>query len=175
MGIRILIIGFFVVGIIACKEDKITLDYCKMISEDQSYVNNDKSDMTRFNTDKAERRKIFKKNFDLIIQKTKQAGFPYVSLSNYQNDSCKYWAVSMTMVHTAQTSPDVFFSKKHADLFKSEMDKGNIEKELLERSSIITAKTIDLCDELKPKIEYALNEWQLDSDIFNKAKFITCD
>ena len=175
MGIRILIIGFFISGIISCKEDAIILDYCKMFSEDQSHVNTDKSDMVEFNADKAERHKIFKKNFDLIIQKTEQEGFPFVSLNNYPKDSCKYFAVSATMIHTAQSNPDVFFSKKYADLFKREMDRGNIEKKLLEQSSLFTAKTIDLCNELKPKIEYAINKWGIDSEIFKEAKFINCN
>jgi hypothetical protein len=174
IGIKISTLGFFLIGLVACKENPIQLDYCKMISEDQSFVNTDKSDMKSFQADKAERHKIFKKNFDLIMQKTKQEGFPYVSLDNYPKDSCKYWAVSMTMIHTAQSNPGVFFSKQYADLFKREMDKGNIEKKLLEQSSMITAKTIDLCDELKPTIEYATKKWGIDSDIFKEANFIQC-
>ena len=172
--IKISILGFFLIALIACNEEPIKLDYCKMISEDQSYVNNDKSDMVKFKVDKAERHKIFKKNFDLIMQKTKQEGFPYISLNNYQKDSCKERAILMTMIHTAQSNPNIFFSKKYADLFKREIDKGNIEKELLERSSIITAKTIDLCDELKPNIEYATKKWGIDLHIFNEANFIAC-
>ena len=173
IGGKILIIGLLCV-VISCNEAPIKLDYCKMISEDQSYVNTDKSDMLKFRADKVERHKIFKKNFDLIIQKTKQEGFPFISLNNYQKDSCKYWAVSMTMIHTAQSNPKVFFSKKYVDLFKLEMDKGNIEKKLLEKSSIITARTIDLCPELKPKVEYATKKWEIDSDIFEEANFIRC-
>ena len=81
-GVKLLSIGLFLFGLVACKEEPIILDYCKMISEDQSYVNTDKSDMVKFNADKKERHKIFKKNFELIIRKTKQAGFPYVSLNS---------------------------------------------------------------------------------------------
>ena len=54
------------------------------------------------------------------------------------------------------------------------MDRGNIEQKLLEKSSIITAKTIDLCNELKPKIEYATRKWGIDSSIFDEANFIKC-
>ena len=175
MGIRILIVAFFITGIIACKEEPIALDYCKMISEDQSYVNTDKSNMVKFKADKVERHKIFKKNFELIMKKTDQDGFPYISLNNYPQDSCKYWAVSMTMIHTAQSNPQNFFSKKYVDLIKQEMDKGNIEKKLLKQSSEITARTIELCTKLKPKIEYALNRWELESTIFNEANFVKCN
>lgn len=169
-----LYIGFFLLGLIACHEQSIILDYCKMLSEDQSYVNTDKTEMVKFKADKEERHKIFKRNFELIIKKTNKEGFPYVSLNNSSIDSCKFWAVSMTMIHTAQSDPDVFFSKKYADLFKRELDKGNLEKRLLEQPSIITAKTIDLCDELKPDIDYAIKLWGIKSDIFDEANFINC-
>ncbi len=173
-GVKILSIGFFLFGLIACHEEPINIDYCKMISEDQTYVNTDKSDMVKFKADKEVRHKIFEKNFELIMEKTKQDGFPFVSLNNYPKDSCKYWAVSMTMIHTAQSNPNLFFSKKYANLFKREMDKGNIEKKLLEEPSIITAKTIDLCVELRPDIEYAVKLWGIKLDIFDEANFIEC-
>jgi hypothetical protein len=162
-------------GFIACGQEALILDYCKMISEDQSYVNTDKSDMVNFKADKAKRHEIFKKNFDLLMMKTKQAGFPYVSLNNYQQDSCKYWAVSMTMIHTAQSNPSLFFNKKYAKLFKREMDKGNIEKKLLRQASTITAKTIDLCETIKPNIKYATELWGIDYSIFEEANFIKCE
>jgi len=172
--IRAIAIFFFLMGLFGCKYEPVVLDYCKMISDDQTFVNTDKSDMVKFNADRKKRHKIFKKNFDLIMKKTKQDGFPYVSLNNYSQDSCKYWAVSMTMIHTAQSNPKLFFSKDYVDLFKTEMNKGNIEKKLLIQSSQITAKTIDLCNNLKPKIKYALDKWELDSMLFDEANFIEC-
>lgn len=172
--IRISIIGILTILIMSCKNEPIKLDYCKMIAEDQTFVNTDKSDMEQFDSDKLKRREIFKKNFNLIMEKTRQDGFPFVSIENYQNDSCKYWAVSMTMIHTAQSNPELFFSKKYANIFKSELDKGNIERRLLEQSSIITSKTIELCEELQSEIKYATNLWGIDYSIFNDAKFIKC-
>ncbi len=145
-----------------------------MIADDQAFVNTDKSDLERFNSDKLKRRKIFKKNFDLIMDKTRQDGFPFVSIENYQRDSCKYWAVSMTMIHTAQSNPEVFFSKKYTEIFKSELDKGNIERKLLEQSCIITAKTNELCEELQSNIKYATDLWEIEYSIFDEAKFIKC-
>lgn len=172
--LKMVMVAIYLSGLIACSEGPIPLDYCKMISEDQLHVNNDKSDSLKYQADRAERYETFEKNFELIMQKTRQDGFPYVSLNNYTEDSCKYWAVSMTMIHTAQSNPGKFFSKKYADLFKNEMEKGNLERELLERSSIITAKTMDLCDELKPDIEYAVKTWGIRSNIFDEANFINC-
>jgi hypothetical protein len=168
------IVAIYLSGLIACNEAPINLDYCKMISEDQLHVNNDKSDTLKYKADRAERYKTFKKNFELIMQKTKQEGFPYVSINNFAEDSCKYWAVSMTMIHTAQSNPELFFSKEYADLFKREMEQGNLERELLERSSIITARTMELCNELKPKLEYAIKTWEIRSNTFDEANFINC-
>lgn len=173
--IKTTIIGFVLVSLMACKEKTIALDYCKMIAEDQSYVNTNPSDSINFKADKAKRGKIFEKNFALVINKTKQEGFPYINLKNPQEDSCKYWAVSMTMIHMAQSKPAVFFSKKYVNLFKHELDKGNIEKKLLQRASLITARTIDLCEELKPQIEYASKQWAMDIDLFKQANFINCE
>lgn len=160
--------------LMACHKKPLTLDYCQMIAADKTHVNMDKSDMVKFEADQAERAKIFKRNFDWIMQKTEREGFPGVSMKNRQADSCQYWAVTMTMLHTAQSNPELFFSKRYAKLFKSEMDKGNLEKVLLFQSSTLTAKTIDLCEELKPDIEYALKIWGLEPQIFDKATFITC-
>lgn len=172
--IKALVIGFFLTGLLACQEAVVNLDYCKMISEDQSYINTNKTDLVNFEADRTERDEIIKRNFELIMHKTKQEGFPSITLNNSPKDSCKHWAVLMTMIHTAQSNPNTFFSKEHADLFKREMDKGNIEKKLLVQSSIITARTIDLCSELKPKIAYATKKWGIDFDIFNKTRFIPC-
>ncbi len=108
------------------------------------------------------------------MDKTRQDGFPFVSIENYQRDSCKYWAVSMTMIHTAQSNPEVFFSKKYTEIFKSELDKGNIERKLLEQSCIITAKTNELCEELQSNIKYATDLWEIEYSIFDEAKFIKC-
>lgn len=160
---------------LSCSEEKIVLDYCTMIAEDQLHVNQDKSDMDRFNADRKKRHKIFEKNFDLLMQKTRQDGFPFVSLQTYAADSCKYWAVTMTMLHTAQSDPAKFFSKKYARIFQAELNKGNIEKSLLEKSCTLTANTIALCEDLKPDIRRSVEMWGVDFAVFEVADFVKCD
>ncbi|MEM6316139.1 MAG: hypothetical protein AAF960_00630 [Bacteroidota bacterium] len=167
-------IGLLLFLSLSCKEVQVELDYSKMIAEDQLYVNTDKSDIKKYNADKLKRKAIFKRNFELIIDKTKQSGFPYVSLENHQLDSCKYWAVSMTMIHTAQSNPELFFSDKYSKIFKAELEKGNLERTLLEQSSIITAKTIDLCEDLKPQMKSAAKLWGVDYSVFEEANFVSC-
>ena len=146
-----------------------------MIKLDQSYVNTDKSNLSKFKSDKEKRSKLIKKNFELLIKKTKQTGFPNVFLGQPNKDSCMNGAVTMTMIHTAQTSPDKFYGNTIAELFKIELVNGNLDKELLKRSSIVTAMTIELCDNLKPRIEKTLELWDLDKDIFKQAEFINCE
>jgi hypothetical protein len=175
MKYLVLSIALILCGFLSCNNEPISLNYCKMIEEDQSFVNTDKTDMNQFNLDKIERHKLFKKNFELLMMKTKQDGFPKVSLNNFKQDSCKYFAITMTMIHTAQSNPNVFFSEKYANLFKREMDKGNIEKKLLTQSATITAKTIDLCKDIKPDIKFAVELWGIDFSIFNEANFIDCN
>lgn len=168
-------ITLFILVLFSCKQDPIYIDYCKMIDDDQSFVNTNKRDLEQYNADKLERHKIFKKNFDMLMRKTAQDGFPYVALENLPQDSCKYWAVSMTMIHTAQSNPTVFFSKKYADLFKREMDEGNLEEQTLKRSVEITAKTIELCENIKSDIQYAVGVWGIDYSVFDEANFVACD
>ena len=162
------------IGLLSCKSSPIVIDYCEMIKSDQSFVNTDKSDMDQFNADRQARHKIFNSNFDAIMQLTSQEGFPYVSLSTYPADSCKYWAVTMTMIHTAQADPEVFFSKKVAKIFETEMKKGNLEKGLLEKSCIISSRTSEFCEHLRTDIQYATKLWGLKPDIFDESKFVEC-
>jgi len=153
-----------------------------MITEDQQYVNYDKSDIN-YMEDKKKRHEIFENNFNRLLQVTKQDGFPKVSLKTYKQDSCKYEAVTMTIIHIAQSKPEVFFSKKIAHLFNQELRKGNIEKKLLQKSTVVMAKTMEICISQKKKMEYAINLWQIAqdtfqgevvSDVVENATFINC-
>lgn len=171
---RICIILICLISLSYCKVDPIKLDYCTMMSEDQSFINYDMSNMVKFNEDKIKREQLFKKNFDLLMLKTKQDGFPNVTVNDFMLDSCKYWAVSMTMIHTAQTNPELFFSNRTANLFKREMDKGNLRKAILEESCVFVASTNDLCNQLSDDIRVACDLWEVDHSIFENTVFVKC-
>jgi len=164
-----------ILSILSCQNEAITLDYCKMIKDDQSYVNTDKSNMSQFISDKEKRSKLIKQNFNLLIKKTKQTGFPNLNIHQMNIDTCKNRAVTMTMIHASQTNPKQFYDKKLAKLFKKEIENGKLDKEILRKSSIITARTIELCSDYKSEIEKALELWDIDPQIFAQAKFIDCD
>ena len=70
-----------ILTIISCQDEPIKLDYCEMIKLDQSYVNTDKSNSSKFKSDKEKRSKLIKKNFELLIKKTLEKDF-----SNYNLD-----------------------------------------------------------------------------------------
>ena len=165
----------FFSSLISCNEKSIDLDYCKMLSDDQSNVNWDKSNMMKFDDDKIKRNKKIINNFKLLIDESKINGFPRVNLDFSSPDSCKNRAVTMTMIHIAQINPNLFFGDKYSKLFKTEIDKGNLDKELLRRSSIVCFRTEEICEFLKPKIEIALNLWDIHSSILKHAKFVKCE
>lgn len=157
-----------------CKENVKDLDYCFIHETDQSFVNTDKSDMVKFQEDKLKRAALIKQNFKDLIHYAEASGFPFVTTNMAMLDSCKYRAVTMTMIHAAQIQPEVFFSQKNIKLFKKELAKGNIRPELLKASIIALVKVYDICSTLKSRIEYALNEWEFKNSLIKDAKFINC-
>lgn len=172
---EILFYWALLMSLLACQAKPVHLDYCQMIQDDQSYVNQDKSDMEKFESDKAKRAVLFAKNFDMLMAKTVADGFPRIHENGVTDDSCMKRAVQATMIHTAQSDPELFFGSYVATLFNKEIGKGNLDREVLRRSSIITARTIDLCKSLKPQIEIALRLWSLDPSIFQSARFVDCN
>ncbi len=164
----------FFLCLFGCRENVKDLDYCFIHETDQSFVNNDKSDMSQFQEDKLKRASLIKKNFKDLVNYSESFGFPYVEPNTSVLDSCKYWAVTMTMIHAAQIQPEEFFSEKNIKLFKKELEKGNIRIELMEQSVIIMVRTYDICRNLESAIKYALSVWGLKNNLLNDAKFIDC-
>lgn len=169
------LIWLLLIVVFSCNEEKIEIDYCEMLERDQSFVNNDKSNMEQFNSDKLKRTILINENFELLIKKTKQSGFPNIQNNQMSRDSCLERAVLITMIHKSQLDPDQFYGKSMTSLFESELEKGTLDSEILEKSCLITAATIDLCEHLRPRIKSALELWKLDEKLIEKAKFINCD
>ena len=169
------LVCFFFILNISCNEKQIEIDYCKMLERDQSFVNNDKSNIEEFNSDKAKRAVLINQNFELLIKKTKQSGFPNIQNNQTLKDSCLERAVTITMIHKSQIDPDQFYGKSMVKLFKNELEKGNLDNEILKKSCLITAMTTDLCENLRPRMKSALALWKLDKELLGKAKFISCD
>jgi len=173
------LLGFTIfILIISCKGDDLILDYCEMLDEDQSHVNHDRSDMVKYISDQNLRLSVFKKNFEMIMQKVDESGFPNSSNITTQDEStngCIDDAVKMIMIHTAQSNPELFFSSKNAKIFKREMDKGNLSRKTIILATNLAVNTIDMCDYLKPRMDYAMKLWGLTGAIYTDNNFIKCN
>lgn len=152
----------FLLVFFACGKKIVDLPYCEMHEHDQSYVNTDKSDLQKYENDRSNRLKLIENNFELLINYSKRNGFPFVEPNLSVLDSCKYWAVTMTMLHTAQTRPEHFFSKKMSIFFKKEIDKGFLPKDLLEKCLILTTKTTTLSKDEQLDLASAAKLWSID-------------
>lgn len=147
--------------IASCNRKVIDPPYCEMYKTDQSHVNTDKSNIVQFNTDRNKRISLIEKNFDILIEYSKRFGFPKIEPNLVVTDSCKYWAVTMTMIHTAQINPELFFSKKMVAFFNKELERGNLQRSLLKQCIEITHLTTTPTEDLTSTIDRASLEWGL--------------
>jgi len=132
-----------------------------MIELDQAHVNLDKSDLEKYKSDRKKRRQIFKDNYQLIQEYSKSNLFPNVEMGDNIKDSCKYSAITMTLIHMAQAHPEAFFSDQNVDYLKSKIDKGEINNRLLDRATKVAMLTKSICLSMKDKILRAIEKWGL--------------
>ena len=171
-----IIIGVIIIANIGCNSNKpIEIDYCKMLTRDQSYVNREELDPVKRESNREKRKEIFIENYDQIIQLTKQKGFPNINFEDLPQDSCKYWAVTATLIHMAQSKPEIFFSEKTISLFKDEMNKGNLEPEDLTPAFRLSFTTNEFCEDLKETINKAVQVWEMKPHVNQEPKFKKCD
>ena len=171
LGIFLFAVVFICFG---CQRKPYELDYCKMLKDDQSFVNQDKSDMAKFESDRAKRAELLAMNFDLLLAKTYLDGFPTIHKIITTTDTCKRQAVQITMIHAAQSNPKLFFSEGVVSIFQKELKKGNLDVDVLRKAVIISARTKEFCSALKPKINAALDAWELSQSLFQEARFVEC-
>ncbi|MCC6722976.1 MAG: hypothetical protein IT258_00605 [Saprospiraceae bacterium] len=171
-----LIIGILIIGIVSCERIKPNkIDYCKMLTKDQSHVNHVDTDTSVMNENNRIRQQIFLENYVQLIQSTKEEGFPNISEDNLPQDSCKYWAVTATLIHMAQAKPEIFFSEETISLFKKEMDAGHLKSEDLVPAFRISFTTNEFCDSLQETINKALQTWKMEPFLNSQPKFKKCN
>jgi len=146
-----------------------------MIEADQSFVNNDRSDLQLFEADRTKRKAIIHANFDLLLEVTNQDGFPIITETDKEEQTCRYRALTMTMIHAAQLFPERFFGPSCIAVFSGELEVGRLDRALLERASFVTIRTMEICEELEPQILQALKSWRLDPTLLQGASFISCE
>lgn len=148
------------------------LDYCTMLKKDQDNINLDKSD-PNYEDDRTNRINDIKKNFEELISYSRINGFPYVEINMAGSDSCKFWAITMTMIHAAQTQSEYFFSPKMAVYFQKEIDNGHLNYELIEQC-IEAAQISKICRTQRKSIHNAMTIWGMDTTTLNEFNFIEC-
>ncbi|MCB0634374.1 MAG: hypothetical protein KDD15_31795, partial [Lewinella sp.] len=149
--------------------------YCEMLQEDQFHASGDA--MKQGAAEEGDAKKVYKKNFDQLLEIARRQGFPRVSRedSDSPQDSCTYWAIAATFIHTAKSNPEFFFEKSNVNLMKTEMSKENLNKEFLILACNISFQTVTFCNELQPSVENAIKAWNLSPKIYDKARFTQCD
>lgn len=164
------------VGFWACKTNKSAeLDYCKMLTKDQSHLNEGVTDPNKRKENTSLRNKGFEENFQQILVLTKQQGFPNVSFEGLPKDSCKYWAVTATLIHMAQSKPEVFFSEEITTLFKAEITKGNLDSEDLMPAYRISFTSNEFCQKLEASINQAIQTLGMEPHLNGSPSFKKCD
>jgi hypothetical protein len=171
-----LITVILTVGFWDCKPNKpIELDFCSMLVTDQSHLNDGVTDPDKWKENNSLRKKSFEENFQQILELTKQQGFPNVSFEELPKDSCKYWAVTATLIHMAQTKPEVFFSEEITTLFKEEMNKGNLDSEDLTPAYRISFTSNEFCQKLEASINQAIQTLGMEPHLNGSPTFKKCD
>ncbi len=162
MKIEILLCLFLLIISCTQKEKKIELDYCQMIAEDQD--------------DTKDRYEAFIRNYQLLIDYTKQNGFPSIDENYLPQDSCKYQAVTFTLVHIAQTAPELLFNNEIIQLFSKEMKKGNLDvSDLYPAFKISSSQGQAFCEALKPYIDASFKAWQMDEELYERFRYEPCN
>ena len=161
---------------LACKNEKpIELDYCDMLSKDQSYVNKETTDTAVIERNRRLRHQIFVENYTQIVRLTKQSGFPNFDFEALPQDSCKNWALTATLIHMAQAKPEIFFSTENIALLSSEIDKGNLDSSDLFVAFKVSFVTNQFCEELRENINMAITKWRIKDLENTEANYKSCE
>ena len=116
----------FVIALLSCKNKK-DIDFCHMLSLDQSHVNYDTSDMEQLEADRKIRKDLIKNNFKEIIDYSRNNQFPEMGeLSATGLDSCRNWAVFITCFHIGQIAPHLYFEEGTVEVLTREMERGQL-------------------------------------------------
>ncbi len=171
-----IMLAILLLGIFSCSPNKpLAMDYCEMLQRDQSFVDREETDPAKRERNHLKRQQLFIENYEQIIQCTKREGFPKVRFAHLPQDSCKYWAVTMTLIHTAQTKPEIFFGDESISLFNQQIKKGNLEPEVLAPAFRVSFTTNEFCDDLEESIRKAIKIWGMESYLNKEPKFKKCD
>jgi hypothetical protein len=169
---KLLLFIFLMIQFICCKKPHI--DYCVMLAKDQSYLF-DKDVPPEENKIRRETRKaLINENFQMLLNEIKKNGFPEITKETQSLDSCKYYAVVLTLTHICQTDPELFYSPEIEKLFLNELNQGRLDRDLLFTPIKIGSNEI-VCDGLKKRIEEVIHSWGMNLETINNLRYKPCD
>jgi hypothetical protein len=174
VSLSLVFVLIFILHSCATKSD-IIIDYCEMLALDQSYISSDRSDEEKFQSDRKARKAIFKENFNKIIEYSKINGFPEMgSLQTSGLDSCRNWAVMITLFHVGQSQPHLFFEKETKQLLEKEIEEGRLKSGSLFPPLREGFRNHEFCIQERQDIYSALKAWQIEIDDLPQIQFIDC-
>lgn len=145
----------------ACK-NQTEIDFCTMLHLDQTLRNE-------------ERLEVFKENLYKITEYSKTNGFPEMgSLKATGLDSCRNWAVMITLFHVGQSQPKLFFEEEISDVFTSEINNGRLRSKSLFPPLREGFKNHSFCRRNKAKIYALLESWDQDMSQLPTIQFVDC-
>ena len=123
------------------------------------------------------REAYFIDNFKWLISITRQYGFPTYKLLRAAGDSLQpkgfgSWQVfpSMAIIHILQTAPKMLVADDVVQLFKEEIEKGNMRRNFISDALDLYTMHSTPCKEDEAKVTNALRTWgipTLDSNYFS--------
>lgn len=159
--------------LIGCNNE---LDYCQMLADDQSYVSKSTDSKEQRSANREKRHQLIKANFKQLIAHAESEGFPKIgSLNTSGLDSCRNWAVTMTLFHIGQIDPQLFFEDHTIDILSKEIKSGNLSNKSLVPPLREGFDNHRFCLNNKNSIREAVESWDLKLDDLPEMQFVECD
>ena len=161
----------------SCKEKGTKqIDFCNMLKLDQSYVNTDVNDK-EFKSDGIKRNDIFKSNFEELVKYFRSQGFPEIGpLKNVTGiDSCRNWAVKMTLFHVGQSQPHLLFQPHVIEVLTKEIKEGRLKSGKLSGAIWEGFGGFKFCISQKEIMHNALKNWGYEVSELPEIRFIDCE
>jgi len=169
--LSIFLISTYLFLSIGCQfSSKISIDYCQMLANDQSYINRDFSDKDKWQSDRKKRSAIFKHNFELLMDKAKLDGLPKTGTFEDFPDSCRFNAISLTFIHIAQSQPELLFEKNIILLLEKEIKSGNLHIDIINSAFRMINSNRIFLKRLGKEVQLAIQKWEAESLIDWNAK-----
>jgi len=161
---------------VSCKDVKDQpIDYCQMLEHDQSYTSTGTEDSLVRESNRQKRIQLFEANYETILREIESNHFPDLSIKTTTQDSCRFWAITMTFIHMAQTRPEVLFSEKSRKMMAQEILEGHLQPEDIVPAFRVTFGHKEFCSDLRESIEQAILAWKVGDMINAEPTYVACN